>query len=141
MQGSYYWAVLTPGAAISLGGSAYSGAAWAGVSDATGFLPATVTSDPCLFTGRQLTSERFRGDTTFACSSGAAASWIRGSSNWTALNWTAASTAARVTNWPALGSRVRYGLQVIGFPYSATPTQSPSGEKREGGVECGSTAL
>ena len=125
VQGSYYWIVLAPGTTLSLSGNAYNGVSWSGINTSvTSGLPSFILNDPSAFTGRQLESSRFANDAPNICSASSALTWIRSASSWSSVP----NAATRFINWQALGSPLRYGLQVLGMPYSITPSQTPSCE-------------
>lgn len=118
---TYYWVVLTPGSPLSLasGNGVYDGVLWSGISDAPGSpLPSSVVADRNLFTGRQLVSQSLSGDATFGANTAAAVAFLQGSTAWAGYG------APRYTNWQASGSRVRYGIHVVG--YLATPSATPT---------------
>ena len=126
-QATYYWIVVAPGSPLVLdpsagGNGVYDGAVWSGVSDDAGILPAATLADRNLFTGRQLVSQRSSGDSLFAAGSVSATSFLLGSSLWPSVP----NAGARYVNWQALGSHVRYGLQVVGVQLTPSPTPSTS---------------
>jgi hypothetical protein len=129
VPGAYYWVGMTPSAPLSMPPpfTQYNGALWSGMdalatrpSNGSLILPPEVTGDPALFTGRELTSERFGNDALYFASSHAAVTFLKEATNWASVD----SAGLRFTNWQATGSTVRYGIQVLGW--QVTPSNTPS---------------
>ena len=128
-QKTYYWIVITPGATLSLPApnTRYNGALWTGVSDDamrpsdnTPILPSWITDDLGLFTGRQLTSQRFSGDSQFCANAPAAVNFLKNVNNWANVS----NVSPRYTNFATANVSVRYGIQILGW--QVTPSSSPS---------------
>lgn len=123
---TYYWIVLSPGVPLALasqGGALYNGARWVGVDETVAPLAAATLADPHLFKGRQLVSQRFSNDVTFQANAPTAPAWLRSQTYWPSV----ANAAARFIDWDAVGSRVRYGVQLLGWQIAPTPSFTPSG--------------
>jgi hypothetical protein len=119
---TYYWVALTPRSSLLLAaGNAPNGAIWAGVSDVTAPLPAAVRNDAVVFTARELRTQRSRGDAAFACSSAAAVQLV-----WNASTPWPSVTNASVRYTPFVGTRIRYGIQIIGWQSTPSGTPTPS---------------
>jgi hypothetical protein len=126
---TYYWIVLAPGRTMPLpNGTAnasepyYNGALWAGVNVSYNPVPTSARRDKSTFIGRQLTTQRFPGDTKLSADRNLALSFAQ-----TSLNWAnCVNASVRYTNWAALKSQVRYGLQVIGTLVLPSRTATPS---------------
>jgi hypothetical protein len=120
---SYYWVAVTPCSPLSpttQGNKRYNGAVWAGIDDLITPPIGQAASDPSLFKGRQLISQRFAGDAAFTANQPAAVPVGRD-----AINWGATSPASRYTNWEGEGSTIRYGIQILGW--QVNPPASLSG--------------
>jgi hypothetical protein len=117
---TYYWIVVTPGTPLSLPNRQYNGVLWTGID--VGLLPPFLANDADLFTGRQLMSQRFARDFIFGANTTVALRLATNTSNWAEVD----AAPTRLTNWRASGSRVRYGVSVIGWQVtpSSTPTSS-----------------
>lgn len=120
LPATYYWVALSPTQPLDVrlprGNGAFDGVVWSGLpyngtGGLAGSLTAAVLGDPSVFTGRQLTSQRFAGDAAFAAPTAGVASWLTSAQNWSSVP----SAQARLTNWNAANSNVRYGVQVIGL--------------------------
>jgi hypothetical protein len=125
LPNTYYWVAVTPTTPLPLPNGQFNGATWGGIDDTTNPLrPASLQSDPNLFKGRQLTSECVANDTTFSANLAGAVPIVRDSDNWPSVS----CSSARFTNWAALGSKIRYGVQILGpqVPVSPSPTPSPA---------------
>ena len=107
---SYYWVVVSPCSPLTLttqaSGRRYNGVLWAGLTDSV--TPPSPPSDPLLYRGRQIVSERFDGDCTYGANTTAGINEI---SN-TMEGW--AGYTNQYTNWDAQGSTVRYGISLAG---------------------------
>jgi hypothetical protein len=123
--GTYYWVALTPGTTLTLPNGQFNGVMWTGIY-ATAGLPPSTTSDPNLFTGRELSSQRFATDAAFSSTSVASLALVTNTTTWAAVP----STASRYKNWQATGSNIRYGIQIIGWQVTPSNTPSPSRECR-----------
>jgi hypothetical protein len=119
---TYYWVALTLGRTVNLqapgANTQYEGVIWAGIDDRTGYLPQSVVADPALFTGRELTTQRFFQDAAFGATAPAAVNLVLQSSFWASV----ANASTRLTSWQ--GAHVRYGIRVSGW--LATPSLTPS---------------
>jgi hypothetical protein len=92
-------------------GRLYNGAVWASVGNSS-LLPPFISSDPILFTARQIISERFAGDATFGANTVAAVNKNRNALAWGQLN------APEFKNWaapPNTNNATRYGVQLLGW--------------------------
>lgn len=120
---TYYWVAVTPSVPLTMttqGGGVYNGARWVGLNDATNPVPAVAATDPHIFKGRQIVSQRFRGDSAFAATSSAAAVWIASQPSWQTLG-------TRFTDWDLGNTSVRYGVQLLGWQIWPTPSVTRSG--------------
>jgi hypothetical protein len=125
---TFYWIILAPGAPTPLGaGASGNGVVWAGL-DAS-LLPPGTQGDPALFSGRELTSQTGPGDTRNSASQPSAARFVQYSVNWASVFF----SSVRFTDWHARGSRVRYGVQLLGL--QVTPSRTPS-QSRECSASC-----
>ena len=133
-QAAYYWVGLLPGTPLALPNGLYNGVAWSGLSTLTVSTYPGSADPALLFTARELASQRFSGDAAFGAGTAAAVSFEMGASGWA----TVPNASPRYTNWAASGSRVRYGLQALGF--WGAPVSSATGEEGGGLPLCMSAA-
>jgi hypothetical protein len=111
----YYWLVITCNSTRDLAleieptATKYNGVNWAGVPK--GLLPSALTTDPSVFTARELRTSLGASDTDFRNqpTSPSAVVFLASASNWSSIP----GAAQRLTNWQSLGSNIRYGVQVI----------------------------
>ena len=147
---TYYWVVVTPGSPLTMPfpNTQYNGALWSGISqdqpksmtDPSFLLPPIIRNDPYIFTGRELVSQRFASDSVFGANKQAAVDFLANPSNWAAsIN----SSSPRFTNFyvspPPPGStpsRVRYGVQVLGWQVTPSNTPSPTRELEMSNMPC-----
>jgi hypothetical protein len=73
---SYYWVVVTPGSPLTITNGQYNGAIWQGIDSTYNPVPPITNSDPIVFSGRQLISERARGDSAFGSSAPASVNFL-----------------------------------------------------------------
>ena len=135
---TYYWVVVSPGSPLTMPApnNQYNGALWSGISAAqlrpdgvSPILPAFIQNDLSLFTGREMTSERFAGDSAFCANTQNAVNFLLGSSNWPSVP----NAAPRFTNFvvsPPDGTPglVRYGVQILGW--QVTPSSSTTSSRK-----------
>ena len=129
---TYYWVAVTPSVPLTMtaqGGGVYNGARWVGLNDAVNPVPAVAATDPHIFKGRQIVSQRFRGDSLYIATSPTAAAWIASQPSWQTLG-------TRFTDWDLGNSSVRYGVQLLGWQIWPTPSVTPSGTQRTGLAAC-----
>ena len=134
---TYYWVVLTPGTPLSLfGAGTVNGAIWGGLDDSINPLPVQALNDPHIFKGRQLVSITGPTDTAFGSMQPASVSFLQSALNWPSVP----SASSRFTNWASAGSRVRYGVQIIGVlqTLSASATVSLSASRTGSATPSGS---
>ena len=137
-----YWAVVSPGepTRLSLGASnngfSFNGIVWAGYTLAqlaakNISTPVAIMTDPTgggLFTARELRSERFASDTSFAANTAGGVNFVKHTENWGSI---AASQfgSVRYRNWQTAGS-TKYGISVIGIQANPSTTPTSTGESR-----------
>jgi hypothetical protein len=127
---TYYWIVLAPSSPISIappnGNGNYDGIVWAGVADASGFVPYSIANDPTLYTARSLSSQRFAFDTVFGGNTQTAVQFLgaTGADSWPAV----VGSNVRYTNWALSPRRIRYGINVFGWQFTPSGTPTPSRE-------------
>jgi hypothetical protein len=118
---TYYWIVVSPSTTLTMPNGQYNGALWAGL-DETVYPPERqripTNNDPLTFRARQLTSQCFFGDTANAAGNPNSVGFVRDSVNWPSVD----CAGSRYFNWAATGSRIRYGVQLIGWQTYPTPT-------------------
>ena len=118
---TYYWVVVTPCSPLTMttqGGAQYNGAAWAGTDDSINPIPGAAAVDRLLFRGRQLSSQRFKGDTALGANTPAAVAFNRDTESWGDIS------PPQYTNWDAEGSTIRYGIQLLGWQVQPPVTLS-----------------
>ena len=109
MASTYYWVVVTPSQPLTFAsGLSYNGATWVGIDDNLNPTPPQ-GADLNLYRGRQLISQRWPGDSAFYANTQNAVNLLSGALQWG--DW----APPQYTNWYALNSTVRYGIQVIGW--------------------------
>lgn len=135
ISGGYYWVTLALAARVNLlaGNANFDGVTWGGISDLDVCAPPEIRANASLYTGRELTTERFFRDTAFDCSTAAAVSLVEYSANWARV----VNASVRYTDWTS--SHVRYGVEISGWRIPSSPTSSPSrawGRVATGAPQC-----
>jgi hypothetical protein len=137
-QSTYYWIVISPTTPLSITnqvaiqGPKFQGIIWSGID--SGKTPSSVPplsrTDPNVFTARVLRSQTGPGDSANACNKAAAINFINGAIATTNTQGWAAYAGSRLGDWQAdpAGSRIVYGMQVLGFLVVPSPSSTNTGE-------------
>ena len=118
---TYYWIAVTPATTIPFANGQYNGAVWVGLDDTISpNLPPTYAGDTGVFKARQIVSQRFANDALFAANSASAVTFMNSDQPW------ANAGNGRFTDFASAGSNVRYGIQLLGWQISPTPSNTPT---------------
>jgi hypothetical protein len=111
---TYYWIVVSPSTTLTVPNGLYNGALWAGL-DETVYPPERqripTDNDPLTFRARQLTSRCGPSDTVNTAGNVNSVGFVKDSENWPSVT----CAESRYFNWAETGSRIRYGVQLIGW--------------------------
>jgi hypothetical protein len=119
---TYYWVAVAPGTTMTLPNGQYNGALWTGVDISFLPVPTQARRDPLAFTGRQLISQRRPGDAVLGADRPLAQTFISSAQNWTSV----VNASSRLLDWAAVGSNIRYGIQILGLAVFPSPSLTPS---------------
>jgi hypothetical protein len=136
-QSTYYWIVISPTTSLAIASQPmaapkYSGIVWSGIDSGKfpSFVPPLTRTDPNVFTARVLRSQTGPGDTANACNKAAAINFINGAIATTNTQGWASYAGSRLGNWQAdpAGSRIVYGMQVLGYLVVPSTSSTATGE-------------